>query len=103
MSFRSVSVVAAALWFAACAASTPDAEIERAPLSQAGKDGLRRYFAIDKRPKVCAIAPATGAIWYAWSYATLEETRAVALRKCESFGSPCEVYAINDTVVWRQK
>jgi hypothetical protein len=102
MSFRLVGMATALLCLAGCVESAPSADIDQAPLTDAGRVGLRRYFAIDRRPKVCAIAPKTGAIWYAWSYPTLEQTRDVALRKCEAFGSPCEVYAINDTVVWRK-
>jgi len=103
MSLKDAAIVVVALSLFGCAAQQQNPAIDRAPMSGESKDSLRRYFAMDARPKVFAFAPRTGASWHAWGYPSVEETRAIALSKCEELGSACEIYAINDTVVWKKK
>jgi hypothetical protein len=98
---RSRCLAAAAVVSATLTACVPPPPgIEEVPLSRASRESLQDYFAIPERPKAFAFAPATGASWHAWGYRSAEQARDVALRKCEEFGSPCEIYAINDVVVW---
>ena len=94
-------VMLAAAALAGCVVA-PQVRIEDAPMSPASRDSLRGYFAIDERPKAFAFAPATGASWHAWGYRSVQEAQAVALKKCEEMGSPCEIYAINNVIVWRK-
>ncbi len=77
-----------------------DPRLAEANLTAASRQDFRSYLS-RPLPKAFAVAPATGQSWHAWGYPTAAETQQVALSGCEALGNPCELFAIDNDIVWR--
>jgi Sel1 repeat len=102
-SIRRVRPLFLSLLAAGCAASqlAGDPRVGQA-LTDPGTQRQFRSYLGQPDPKAFAFSPETGREWHAWGYPTLEQSKQVALSKCEELtGRRCVLFAVNDEIVWR--
>jgi hypothetical protein len=82
-----------------------DPRLAQAPMTAAAKAEARAYFA-RPGPKALAFSPETGGNRYVWgtAAASAEDAERLALGLCEErTGTRCELFAVNDEIVWRPR
>ena len=82
-----------------------DPRLAQAPMTAAARAEARAYFA-RPGPKALAFSPETGGNGYVWgtAAASAEEAERLALGQCEELtGTRCELFAVNDEIVWRPR
>jgi SH3-like domain-containing protein len=99
---RHVRVATVLVILSGCAAvpGADDPRLAEANLTPGSRQDFRSYLGRPP-PKAFAVAPTTGQSWHAWGYPTAAETQQVALSGCEALGNPCELFAIDNEIVWQ--
>lgn len=100
---RPVGTAAVLALLSGCAVvpGADDPRLAEANLTAGSRADFRSYLG-RPTPKAFAVAPTTGQSWHAWGYPTAAETQQVALSGCEALGNPCELFAIDNEIVWRR-
>jgi hypothetical protein len=82
-----------------------DPRLAQAPMTAAAKAEARAYFA-KPGPKALAFSPETGGNRYVWgtAAASAEDAERLALGLCEErTGTRCELFAVNNEIVWQPR
>ena len=82
-----------------------DPRLAQVPMSAEARAETRAYFA-KPGPKALAFSPERGTNRYVWgtAAASAQEAERLALGQCEELtGTRCELFAVNDEIVWRPR